>query len=529
MAPGIPTPRNSDDRQRALAACFASFPRFCGLLRIQPKQGGGRIPLVLSPLQLEYEALRTRRDIVLKGRQVHFTTIEAARDFHQFVTKRGSRVVVVVQSQSDDKPLKDISYKFQLFVDSIRAVIPDIRFGSESGREWTLPERDSTLSIIVAGASARAAQKKGRGGTINRLHVSEASTYENAEETMTALMGSVAQTGSEIVIESTPKGAVGWYYDQWQAAVTGKSVFRPHFLEWWKHDEYRVAVPEGFTFQPVTALEEALFRKGVTVESLLWYREQVRTIGNADQVNQEYPSDPDTCFLLSGRSFFDAKKVAEAIRATTIESPIYQHVRDTGCVQHLHAGVEVPVIRAWYPPEEGRQYVVSADPSEGTGGSASAGGVFERGTGRHMASIWGQLRPWVFTRWLVLMARKYNGAMIAPERNNHGGTVLRSLDAEQKYKNVFVDRDGKPGFNTTVASRAPILDALEEAFRNGHFKTQDHFLLTEMRTLVVNQQGKAEHAPGARDDLVMMAAIGWDVVCRALPKKKDWVDELPSV
>ena len=53
-------------------------------------------------------------------------------------------------------------------------------------------------------------------------------------------------------------------------------------------------------------------------------------------------------------------QVAEAIRATTIESPIYQHVRDTGCVQHLHAGVEVPVIRAWYPPEEGRQYVVSA-------------------------------------------------------------------------------------------------------------------------------------------------------------------------
>jgi hypothetical protein len=45
---------------------------------------------------------------------------------------------------------------------------------------------------------------------------------------------------------------------------------------------------------------------------------------------------------------------------------------------------------------------------------------------------------------------------------------------------------------------------------------------------VVDDKGKAKGAKGARDDLVMMLAIGYDVLCRSVKKKRSgWIDELP--
>ena len=528
LAQAFPSrPTSNDEKRRELARRFTNFLTFCGLLWIQPKEGGGRIPLVLTPNQLAYQTRRTKWDLILKGRQIHITTLECARDVWLFFTRKGARVVIVVQSQSDNKPLLDVSYKIRLFMDSIRALMPELRFGIETSHSWTLPDRDATLDIIVAGASDRSASKKGRAGTINRLHVSEASSYENAEATMTALLGAVTPD-AEVVVESTPKGAHGWFYEQWMAAQRGTGVFTPHFLEWWHNPEYRVAVPQGRDFEITTPLERVLFQKGAAPESVLWHRERVAIFGE-DLVNQEYPSDPDTCFLVSGRSFFDAKLVAEAYRVAEL-TPYWakQDIRESGVRQHVHAGREVPAIRVWHEPKPGGLYIVSADPSDGVGGSASAAGVFERGTGQHCATLWGQFRPWVLAKWLVLLARRYNGAMIAPERNNHGGIVLRSLDAEHHYRNVFLDRDGKPGFNTTGPSRVAALDVLEQGFRNRDFQTFDPHLLSEMRTFVVNDQEKAVHAPGSRDDLVIMAAIGWDVVCRTtVPRRKNWVEELP--
>jgi hypothetical protein len=512
-----PSQREVEERRSKLAACFKSFPSFAGLLEIQPKEGGGRVPLILSPIQRRYHRARTARDIVLKSRQIWMTTGECARDLQWFLTKTGSRVVVTCQSQEGDLALKDISYKFQIFIDSIRRVMPEIKFGTDSTTEWTIPSRDSTLRIVTAGASEKAAGKKGRGGTINRLHVSEASSYEHAEETMLAMTESVARTGSEIVIESTPKGAVGWYYEQWLKAVEGASGYTPHFFEWWHHPEYRMPLQAGHEFVPVTDLEKLLYSKGVAPECLNWYRWKVAEKGgNAEKVNQEYPSDPDTCFLVSGRTFFDTQRCDASIRVA--EEPIdVQYIREGGAHGQVVKDVEVPAIRIWHMPAPGMLYVIAADPSEGTGGDPSAGIVLERVTGRHMATIWGQFRPWELGRILSHVGRAYNWAWVAVERNNHGHACLRALESEHKYAaRVFADRDGEHGWHTNEASRAPMLDTFEQAFRKGAFRTNDKFLLREMRAFIVTDHGRAEHrkTPGSHGDLVIAGGIAWDLICR---------------
>ena len=55
--------------------------------------------------------------------------------------------------------------------------------------------------------------------------------------------------------------------------------------------------------------------------------------------------------------------------------------------------------------------------------------VFERGTGRHMATLWGMFRPGDFAAALATLAGRYNRGQVAVERNNHGHAVLRALAA----------------------------------------------------------------------------------------------------
>jgi len=288
-----------------------------------------------------------------------------------------------------------------------------------------------------------------------------------------------------------------------------------------------VITPSG----PLEKVERRLFEQGIEPEQIKWLREKLKKHdGNVAIVAQEYPSDPESCFLVTGRGFFDAEKVADIASKCTV-APIWQDVSGSGVTEQWISGTRVPAIRAWHEPVPGKLYVVSLDASDGTGGDAGAGIVLERGTGRHIATLWGQFKPWELARWAVRIARKYNNALIVPERNGPGGTVLRALDAEHSYPNVFVDRDGKPGFLTNQASRPVVLDTLAEGIRTGTFQTQDRYLTAELRTFVVNVNGKPEALQGTHDDLAMAAAIGYDIICRPLPRKRaeDWESELPPV
>jgi hypothetical protein len=501
----LAAPRISEKAQRAriLAEALSDFRKFCGLLEIQPKGGGGRIRFILSPLQRAYCDARTPRDIILKPRQVYITTLESAYDLWVFLTRPGARVVVVCQSQTDQGPFKDIAEKFRLFFDSLSRAGLRLDFGRQSMGEWTLPKRDSVLRIIQAGASDAAAAKKGRGGTINRLHFTEAAFFEHADVTFNSLLESVPgpEHGSSIINESTPNGVGGFYYEQWQAAVRHQNGYAAHFFRWWEHPEYLVALEPGEIITPRTPLEEKLASQGVTPEQLKWYRRKVAEKGQ-DLTLQEYPSDPETCFLVSGRPFFDIETTNQLVHQAKPPVRVEQH----------------GALRIFQEPERGAAYVISLDTSEGTSedGTAdkadySAAPVFNRKSGEHVATLHGRWPPWEAARMVAALGVTYNNALIAVERNNHGHAVLQALDREQKYRNIYRHDDGKAGWPTNVVTRPVMLDALDDAHRQGLFKTPDTLLLGEMRTFVIAPNGRPQAARGAHDDLVMGTAIGWAV------------------
>lgn len=478
------------------------FPQFAALLDIQDKD---RVKRKLRPnaIQSAFEISRSGWDIVLKPRQVGLTTWELARDVWYFVTKPGAHVVVMCQSMAGDMAIRENADKLRVMFESLEAA--GIRMVKQrSMTEWHIPGRDAWLQIVGAGASEARAAKAGRTMSIHRLHVTELSIFEYAAETMGAVLGSVPdiRRGSEIAIESTAKGAVGYFFELYQGAKSGQKAFRTHFFPWHEHAEYSTPLEDGEVVVAESERELELVQKyAITAEQLKWYRQKVGDRGQ-DNVDQEFPSDEATCWLTDGRVFFDRERTKALLGAA---KPVLES-RVVG-KQGSHG-----VLRIWKHPQPGRKYVIAVDPSEGVGGDPGAAVVLDRGSGEHVATVHGQFSTWEMARVCAEVGHLYADALIAVERNNHGHAVLQGLLREQKYRNVYAGPDKRAGWVNTEVSRASALDALHNAHREGHWSSSDKAGLEEMLHFVV-VDGKPQAAAGGHDDIVLAYAIGWDVVC----------------
>lgn len=437
----------------------------------------------------------SQRDVVLKPRQIGMTTLLLALAVYYFVTIRGASVVIVCQSMTGNGPLGNLSATLRRFFASLRKAGIALDFAVEKGNEWALRGRDSTLRVVVAGASEASAAKVGRSGTVTHLICTETAFWEYAEDTTNALFECVPsiEHGSHIISESTPNGAAGLFYRQCRSAMARESAYKFHFFPWFQSPGYATQLEQGETLQP-TEEELPMVALGVTPEQLKWYRHKVADKGR-DQTKQEYPSDPETCFLVSGRGFFEADVTARLLALAT--EPI--ETRDHGR------------IRIWRKLESGKIYLLATDTSEGGGGDPSGGVLKDRATGEHCATISGQYPPWELAKVSAALAKEYNDALIAVERNNHGHAVLQALEREEKYRKIYKHDDEKLGWPTNPVTRPQMLDELEDAHRRGLWKSPDLRVLSQFRTFVITATGKAEAAAGEHDDLVIAEAIAWAV------------------
>ena len=497
----LPAPPSGSDSSDLLARFAARYrDDYLGFTRLLDVKGlRGRVPFRLTPIQQEYDAARSPRDVVLKSRRVGMTTEGVARDVWHLLTQPNASVTIVCQSISEHKPVYTIRGMIDVFLQSLRDRGLHLEFATNQLMKIQLVG-GGQLDIVEAGASKDAASKKGRADRISRLHATEVSFWEYAGETLNAMLDCVParELGSEIEIESTangagaedrgdPKAATGSAYFHWKCidARAGKGEWKFHFWPWWRDPECSAPLHPGEVVEPRTDRERTLVGKGITPEQLKYYHRKLEEKNSQEVVDQEFPSDPDTCFLVSGRTFFNKEKLAELLNRS--QDPVaVQTIRESGVTGQIIGREEVPALRVWHNPEPKRQYVVSADTSEGTGGDPSAAVVLERGTGRHMATLWGQFKPFELARWLKLLATKYNGAVIVVERNKDGGTVLVGLETQHRYDRVWRAPDGKAGFMTIAndpaghpgnaragASHGSLRHARPlPALRNAHFHRQ---------------------------------------------------------
>jgi hypothetical protein len=496
----------TQEKEQTVAWHMETFERFCALLEVVDKHGVRR-RLVPSPRQLQYIAEMSPRDIILKPRQVWMTTLILALMVYRFLTFRGARVMIVCQSMTGNAPVSGISTTIRRYFESLQSAGLRLNFSTEKATEWAIDELDASLRIVVAGASELSAAKVGRSGTITHLMCTEQAFWEFADETLNALLECVPgpEHGSQIITESTANGAAGLFFQQCKKAQAKEGSYKFHFIPWFAHPEYSLPLDDGEVVEPKTDRERALVALGVTPQNLKWYRLKVADKGQ-DKTDQEYPSDPESCFLLSGRGFFD--RATTALLAMQAKPPIELRERDR--------------IAIYKGPEPGHTYIVSADTSSGEGQDendldSSAAIIRDKATGELCAALHGMYLPVDLADALAKLGNEYNRALIVVERENHGHAVHLQLNTHLKYGNLYRHEDGKLGWPENQVTRPAMLDLLEDAHRKGLWKSHHRATLGQFRTFIINSAGRPEAAKGEHDDLVMAEAIGWAV--RAKPTR----------
>lgn len=476
---------------------------------------------------------RTGRDTVLKYRQAGFTTLELARDIWFCLVNLFVACAVVTQPHKTNEPTKKVIKQLSFILDHL---------GVDVGAEWSggtcTFNNGSTLTVFDAGGSEDAANKQGRGGTYHRVHVTELAYFPYAQEVITALDAAIptAEQGGEVVEESTANGAYGVFYEHYQGAKACLNGRKAHFFPWYMQEEYKSGNDETPAI-PSNPDEAELITTAksdgvvITNAQLKWWREQRALKGSLDKVLQEYPHNDVRAFTVGGSCYFDLSAVNALEKLSKPPTPpelltgelAALVVELNNSVNSSRGAQQIVACRVWEPPQSGVEYLVAVDTASGKTGQQHnwlVAEFFRRDTHQHVATLHEQRHPTAFSFRLAKLATLYNLAEIAVERNNHGGTVIATLESEScKYTNLWRDEKGEIGFWTGRHNRTRIIDALVHAVANAQFKTWDYVFVQQCRTFIRHDDGSIAAASGEQDDMVLAGAIGWEILTLPPPPK----------
>src|SRR6185437_8030585 len=354
------------------------------LLRVRTREGW-TAPLRSNAMQQTFERRRGERNIVLKARQMGMTTWVAARFFLKTITQPGTLTLEVAHTQEAAEEIFRIVHRFLDWLPEGLREGP-LRTSRANTRQIVFPAIDSEYRVVTAGD-----RNAGRGLTVQNLHCSELARWPgDAAETLAGLRAALAP-GAEVILESTPKGVGGCFYDEWCKARETGTV--QHFFPWWMEASYRSeAVDEGGP----TDEERALMAQHRLSRRQIGYRRRIRADFRS-MAAQEYAEDAESCFLASGDSVFELASVEERLK--TAPEPMER--RRNG------------ELEVWLPPLPGRRYLVAVDPAGGgSGGDYSAMEVLELETGLQCAEFSGHVGGLELARLAAEVGHDYNDAWI---------------------------------------------------------------------------------------------------------------------
>jgi len=510
------------DKLEELKSILSDFEQFCfRMLRIKDKSGA-MVRLILNNAQRRYAtkvfediaAGKPVRIIILKARQMGFSTVTEAIIYYLTSLQEAKNAFIVAQSSDASSNLYDM---FQLYYEKVPAIIQPMsrknnakKLTFENPAIRTVDRRKNPglkSKITVQTAESRVLA---RSDTIHYLHASEVAFWpaKKKKRHLLSLLAALSkEPGSLGVIESTANG-MEEFKKMWDAAVKGESDFTPLFFAWFEMPDYRKPVPPGFE---LTDEERELKAKyDLDDEQLQWRRYTIRNDcgGDPRQFDQEYPSEPDDAFLLSGEGIFDNKFIKRLRDAISLKGSLHEidFVKNKIIPSH-----EVGELVIYRKPEPGKQYVLAADTAKGKeDGDYDAAYVIEVRTGEMCAALHGKWDTDLYGKKLNTLGLYYNTALLAVENNNTGESVLNTLFNTCHYPLLFMHKKGTMGWNTNQATRPVMISDFKEAIRDQLFDIYCPDLYGECMTLI-DKNGKAEADSGCNDDRVMAYSIALQV------------------
>lgn len=495
-------------------------------LKIKTKSGTV-VPFRLNDAQRKLYAVAKRQQdagkpvrlIILKARQLGFSTLTEGLIFHACATRRNVNALIVAHREDATANLFRMS---KLFYDELPAPVkPMLRASNAQELVFENPsklrsEREARPGLRSRIRCATAGGRGiGRSDTLQCVHLSEYAFWPDGADGKASTLAGILQAvpslpGTMVVIESTANGFED-FKERWDAAVAGENDFEPVFFAWFENPDYSMPVVPGTEWTPEERELRDAYR--LTDEQLQWRRWCIANNcgGSLDMFRQEYPSSPGEAFLHSGTGVFDNEQIV--LRLERLPSPAGRGEFTDGEWTESETGA----ITLYELPEEGVPYVLGGD-TAGEGSDYFTAIVIDNVSGRIAAKLRQKYSEPEYVRQIYALGRFYNDALVAIETNFSTYPVMKLQEMEypnqysREREDTYTRQMKKSyGFRTDRQSRPRAIANLVEVFSSHPEWFTDRELLEEMLTFCYNEDHRPEALAGKHDDLVMGAAITYAV------------------
>ena len=465
-------------------------------LKIKTKSGTV-VPFRLNDAQRKLYAVAKRQQdagkpvrlIILKARQLGFSTLTEGLIFHACATRRNVNALIVAHREDATANLFRMS---KLFYDELPAPVkPMLRASNAQELVFENPsklrsEREARPGLRSRIRCATAGGRGiGRSDTLQCVHLSEYAFWPDGADGKASTLAGILQAvpslpGTMVVIESTANGFED-FKERWDAAVAGENDFEPVFFAWFENPDYSMPVVPGTEWTPEERDLKAAYQ--LTDEQLQWRRWCIANNcgGSLDMFRQEYPASPGEAFLPSGTGVFDNEQIV--LRLERLPSPA------------------------------GRGEFADGEWTERETGAITAI-VIDNVSGRIAAKLRQKYSEPEYVRQICALGRFYNDALVAIETNFSTYPVMKLQEMEypnqysREREDTYTRQMRKSyGFRTDRQSRPRAIANLVEVFSSHPEWFTDRELLEEMLTFCYNEDHRPEALAGKHDDLVMGAAI----------------------
>jgi len=477
------------------------------------------------------------RTLIIKARKFGISTFILLLYYWDCITTPNTSSVIIAEEFEATKRLFHI-----------------VNFAHENLDEKFKPKTkfDNVRELLLEGVNSRfyvgSAQKEhfGRGDTINNLHCSEFAFWPDPEGLLgSALSEAVPEQTGNIIIETTPSRMP--YLKELVATCKEKGKpFNFKFFPWHIFPEYREEIENEKERQGIEeelTAEEKLAMKANSLdwEQMKFWLTKRRKLKK--KVWQEYPMDDNSCFMASDEhSFFDTRSLQE----------LYLIVRGISFLREMPNG-----IRIYNEPIPDKRYLIAADTSGGGIDSTfSAAVVLRFDNAEEVAELKERLTPPQLAKVLADLGYFYNTALLVVERNNHGHSVINTLENQLFYPNLYhhIDVDyaewakkiskvgkvgskiidqGEVGWITNAKTKPIMMDELrDEVIDEKQMMIKSLWFVEEC--FGVKSKGEKIYSEGYMDT-VIARAIAWQVRKRSMPaalhiakSEKEIISRLPS-
>jgi len=485
-------------------------------IRILPKDATqGFIPfefndaqkIVNNAIEKQLKETGKVRAIILKARQMGLSTYSCGRVYWKsYLTPFNKSVVMAHDSATSDA----------LFTMS-RNIIQNMKeefkpaFKKSNAKEIMFEHNESGYRLYTAGSP-----EAGRGTTPTIAHLSEVAFWTHDEKILAGLFQGISQAdGTEVILESTANGVGNAFHRLWKGAVAGENEYIPIFVPWFLMTEYRrnVGDPESFK-ETVTEEESELQQKyDLGLDQLYWRRLKIAE-GGLNKFRQEYPSNPEEAFIVSGSNVFNIEKLHN-LAPDQVKKRQSFSLETCSFEDHSEGFLEI-----FQYPKFDENFIIGADCALGVGLDYSACTVMN--SKREVVALYrnNKIDPTQYGDLLFYLGRYYNNALLAVESNSLGIATLNRLKQmsyvnlyhQTKVANVSNEEGTRLGWRTTQATKPMIIGHLKNAIENDDINLASPRIIQECMDYVADDNGRTNAIKGCNDDTVIATAIALEVL-----------------